>query len=51
MDQKQFLIVLTVLSVVMLLTYACRKLLVVSQSKEDREDEQLWRYLLRPQTR
>jgi hypothetical protein len=51
MDQKQFLILFTVLSVVALLTYACRKLLVFSQDREDQEDEQLWHYLLGPHTR
>jgi hypothetical protein len=51
MDPKQFLILLAVLCVVSLLAYGCRKLLVLSQYKEDREDEQLWRYLQSPHPR
>jgi hypothetical protein len=51
MDPKQFLILLAVLGVVSLVAYACRKLLVLSQNKEDLEDEELWHYLLSPQSR
>jgi len=46
MDPKQFLMLLAVLAVVSLVAYACRKLLVLSQNKEDLEDERLWHYLL-----
>ncbi len=51
MDPKQFLILLAILGVVSLVAYGCRKLLALSQNKEDWEDEQLWHYLLNPLTR
>jgi hypothetical protein len=51
MNPKQFLILLATLGVVLLVTYVCRKLLVLSQTKEDLQDEQLWHYLLNPHTR
>jgi hypothetical protein len=51
MDPKQLLILLAVLGVISLVAYACRKLLVLAQNREDFEDEQLWHCLLNPQTR
>jgi hypothetical protein len=51
MDPKQFLILLAVLGVISLVAYAGRKLLVLSQNREDLQDEQLWHYLLNPRTR
>lgn len=45
MDPKQFL---TLFFVVALAACACRRLLVLSQSKEDQQDERLWHYLLFP---
>jgi hypothetical protein len=50
MDPKQFLILLAMLGVASLVAYAYRKLLALSQNKEDLEDEQLWHYLLNPRT-
>jgi hypothetical protein len=46
MEPKQFLLFVAVASVVALLSYAFRSLLLVSQNREDADDEALWHYLL-----
>jgi hypothetical protein len=48
MDLKLFLTLLSIFFVVALAAYVSHKLLVLSQSKEDQEDERLWHYLLFP---
>jgi hypothetical protein len=48
MDPKLFLALFSIFIVVALAAYACRRLLVLSQTKEDQEDERLWHYLLYP---
>jgi hypothetical protein len=48
MDPKLFLTLFSIFFVVALAPYACHRLLVLSQTKEDQEDERLWHYLLYP---
>jgi hypothetical protein len=45
MDPKLFLTLFSIFFVVALAAYACHKLLALSQSQEDLEDEKLWHYL------
>lgn len=46
MDLKLFLTLLSIFFVVALTAHVCHRLLVLSQSKEDQEDETLWHHLL-----